>query len=79
MGGKDELTEEDKTFDSPYNTYKYQGLVPGPIANPGRDSLDAAIKPNDTNYYFYALNPNTNKHHFTTNYTDHQNFLNSIG
>ena len=79
LGGKDELTEEDKTFDSPYNTYKYQGLVPGPIANPGRDSLDAAIKPNDTNYYFYALNPNTNKHHFTTNYTDHQNFLNSIG
>ncbi len=79
LGGKDELTEEDKLLDSPYNTYKYQGLVPGPIANPGRDSLDAALKPNPTNYYFYALNPNTNKHHFTTNYTDHQNFLNSIG
>ena len=79
LGGKDELTEADKSFDSPYNTYKYQGLIPGPIANPGRDSLDAAIKPNQTSYYFYALNPETNKHHFTTNYTDHINFLNSIG
>lgn len=79
LGGKEVLTEEDKTYDSPYNTYLYKGLIPGPIANPGRDSLAAAVDPNETNYYFYALNPNTRKHHFTTNYTDHINFLNSIG
>ena len=79
LGGKTELTENDKYFDSPYNTYKYTGLIPGPICNPGRDSLYAALDPNDTNYYFYALNPATGSHHFTTSLSEHNAFLNSIG
>lgn len=79
LDGKKTLTENDKLLDSPYNTYKYQGLVPGPISNPGRDSLYAALDPNDTNYHYYALNPATNTHHFTTNYNEHLNFLNSLG
>ena len=78
LGGKDELTEADKEFDSPYNTYKYPGLIPGPISNPGRDSLYAALDPNDTNYLYYALNPETGKHHFTRSYDEHLAFLNSL-
>ncbi len=79
LDGKDTLTDQDKKLDNPYNTYVYMGLVPGPISNPGRDSLYAALDPNDTNYYYYALDPDTNTHHFTTNYNEHLNFLNSIG
>ncbi|MBQ7340837.1 MAG: endolytic transglycosylase MltG [Oscillospiraceae bacterium] len=79
LGGKKELTEEDKQYDSPYNTYKYPGLIPGPISNPGRESLYAALDPNDTKYLYYALNPATGKHHFTKSYREHLNFLNSLG
>ena len=78
LGGKDALTEADKEFDSPYNTYKYPGLIPGPISNPGRDSLYAALDPNDTSYLYYALNPSTGKHHFTRSYDEHLAFLNSL-
>jgi UPF0755 protein len=78
LGGKKELTEADKQYDSPYNTYKYPGLIPGPISNPGRESLYAALDPNDTKYLYYALNPATGKHHFTKSYREHLNFLNSL-
>lgn len=43
----------DLKIDSPYNTYKYKGLPPGPIGNPGLDSIIAAIHPTKTNYVFY--------------------------
>lgn len=46
-------TLEDLKTDSPYNTYKYQGLPPGPIANAGLSSLEAAINPKETNYLYY--------------------------
>ena len=44
-------------FDSPYNTYKYRGLPLGPICNPGRDSIIAAIYPTETNYLYYLSTP----------------------
>ncbi|MBL1434400.1 endolytic transglycosylase MltG [Candidatus Wolfebacteria bacterium] len=44
---------EDLEIDSPYNTYKNRGLPPGPISNPGIDSLRAAADPAETNYFFY--------------------------
>ncbi|WP_088102589.1 endolytic transglycosylase MltG [Halalkalibacter urbisdiaboli] len=48
-------TYKDLEFDSPYNTYRYEGIPIGPIANPGKDSVQAAVKPERTNYlYFYA-------------------------
>ncbi|MFC1496805.1 endolytic transglycosylase MltG, partial [Candidatus Margulisiibacteriota bacterium] len=48
---------EQLKVDSPYNTYKYRGLPPGPICNPGLDSIRAAIYPADTDYlYFVAKN-----------------------
>ena len=76
--GNRNLTEEDKAFDSPYNTYLYAGLIPGPICNPSRVSLDAALDPSATEYYFYALNPATGSHHFSKTYAEHQAFLDSL-
>lgn len=78
LNGKEVLTEEDKQLDNPYNTYLYMGLVPGPIANPGLNSLNAALLPEDTNYYFYALDPDINKHHFSSTQSEHDNFLASL-
>ena len=75
---KEALTLEDLKIDSPYNTYIYAGLTPGPISNPGLDSLRAALDPDDTNYHFYALNPSTGLHHFSKTLREHENFLASL-
>lgn len=69
-------TEADKSNPSPYNTYLHKGLPPGPIANPGLKSIQAAIQADKTNYFYYALGDD-GVHHFFTNYDDHVNFLNS--
>ena len=61
----------DTTIDSPYNTYLNTGLTPTPIANPGMSSIEAALKPNDTNYYYYVLNPETGNHVFASSYDEH--------
>jgi UPF0755 protein len=65
------LTAQDKTVDSPYNTYRYKGLIPGPISNPGRNSLDAALDYTETNYYYYVYNPQTGKHMFANSKEEH--------
>ncbi len=70
-------TEADKEIDSPYNTYMYQGLPAGPISNPGMASLYAAMNPENTKYYFYALNPATNRHEFSQTFAQHQAKLDS--
>ena len=66
------LTTTDLKLDHPYNTYTEKGMIPGPISNPGRNSLNAALDPNETNYYFYVFNPNTGVHLFAKNAKDHQ-------
>ena len=78
LGGKSDLTAADKELDSPYNTYKYPGLTPTPISNPGLSSILAALSPADTKFYFYALNPSINEHHFSETYQQHQEFLESL-
>ena len=74
---KETLTEEDMQVDSPYNLYKYKGLPPTPIANPGMSSIRAALYPDDTNYYFYALGDD-GVHHFFRTYQEHHDFLASL-
>ena len=55
---------------TPYNTYKRSGLPAGPIANPGKKSLEAALYPADTQYIYFVSKKNQT-HQFSTNYEDH--------
>ena len=68
-------TAEMLAYDSPYNTRRYTGLPPTPICNPGLDSIKAALNPESTNYYFYALNTETGRHEFFTNAEDFDAFV----
>ncbi|MBR3640730.1 MAG: endolytic transglycosylase MltG, partial [Oscillibacter sp.] len=68
------LTQEDLKTDTPYNLYLHAGLPPTPIANPGVDSLNAAMEPNETDYYYYALGKD-GKHHFSTTLEEHNRFV----
>lgn len=70
------ITNEDKAVDSPYNLYKNAGLPPTPIANPGLKAIQAALEPETTDYYYYALGKNK-LHHFSKTLQEHNNFLNS--
>ena len=74
---KEVLSNADKGVISPYNTYTNAGLPAGPIANPGMNSIRAALYPAETKYYFYALDT-TGVHHFSETYYEHQNFLNEL-
>jgi UPF0755 protein len=56
---------------SPYNTYKVRGLPPGPICNPGLDSIKAAVYPVKTNYYFFVANKD-GSHSFSRTWQEHQ-------
>lgn len=72
------LTKADLEKDTPYNTYLHTGLTPGPISNPGQESLNAALTPNDTDYYYYALDPSTGKHKFFVSSRDFERFLETV-
>jgi UPF0755 protein len=58
------ITSEQLQIDNPYNTYMYKGLPPGPICNPGMPSINAALSPATTGYYYYALDMESKKHKF---------------
>jgi UPF0755 protein len=64
------ITRADLQFDSPYNTYKYAGLPPGPIAAPGRASLEAAANPADAPY-LYFVSRNDGSHAFASTLEEH--------
>lgn len=63
---KEQLTEKDLEIDSPYNTYKNPGLPVGPICNPGLTAIQAALEPNQTNYYYFMLGKDGTTHFFET-------------
>ena len=64
------IRKEDLTFNSPYNTYRYPGLPPGPIAAPGRASIEAALAPADVPY-LYFVSRNDGSHVFATTLKEH--------
>jgi UPF0755 protein len=64
------LHHDDMRFDSPYNTYKYVGLPPGPIANPGKSALEAAIHPAQSDYYYFVADA-AGHHRFARTIEEH--------
>jgi peptidoglycan lytic transglycosylase G len=64
------LTRADLRMKDPYNTYVHTGLPPGPIANPGKPSIIAALYPADVNYIFF-VSRGDGTHYFSTNLADH--------
>jgi UPF0755 protein len=64
------LRREDLAIDSPYNTYRYPGLPPGPIAAPGKGSLEAAARPADVDY-LYFVSRNDGSHEFAETLGQH--------
>jgi UPF0755 protein len=69
-GGWRRLTYEDLKIESPYNTYKYSGLPPGPINNPGKNAILAALYPEKNNYLYFVAN-GIGGHRFAKTYSDH--------
>ncbi|TSI03278.1 endolytic transglycosylase MltG [Lysinibacillus sp. BW-2-10] len=67
---KDRVLYEDLEVDNPYNTYVIQGLPPGPIANAGKISIDAALSPTDTEYLYFLADAEGNNH-FAKTYDEH--------
>ena len=70
------LTSSDLSYNTPYNLSMYEGLPPTPIANPGLASIQAALEPAQTGYYFYALGKD-GVHHFFKTYAEHSSFVGS--
>ncbi len=73
MGAK--ITREDLNRKHPYNTYQNFGLPPGPIANPGKESLIAAVKPADVDYVYFVAK-NDGSHQFSNSLKEHNKWVN---
>jgi UPF0755 protein len=65
------IYQSDLQFDSPYNTYKHAGLPPGPIANPGRAALEAALHPAHTDYLYFVSDAQGH-HRFARTLQEHE-------
>ncbi len=66
------MLNADKEVDSPYNTYRYAGLPPGPISSPGAASLRAALAPAQVDYLYFVSNADGNTHTFSTTMAEHE-------
>lgn len=81
LGGEKKIQHnaDDINNDSPYNTYKFKGLPPGPVSNPGLASIDAAINPTITDYFYFLNNPKTGKTFFSVTFEQHLQNKNANG
>ncbi len=70
------LHHDDMRFDSPYNTYKQTGLPPGPIGNPGKSALEAAMHPAQSDYYFFVADAQGH-HRFARTMEEHNKNVDS--
>ncbi|MBR7742113.1 endolytic transglycosylase MltG [Phycicoccus sp. BSK3Z-2] len=71
--GRAGTTDEQRSSDSPYNTYRAEGLPPGPINSPGAASIEAAADPEEGDWvYFVAVNPDTGETKFASTDAEHQ-------
>ncbi len=64
-----------QSTESPYNTYLYNGLPPGPICSPGLRSIQAALSPAQVSYLYFALDKETGTHRFFNTYEEHEAFV----
>jgi len=66
------VTVKEEKIDDPYNTYMYKGLPPGPICNPSKESIEAALNPEKNSYYFFVLKKDgSGGHYFANTYEEH--------
>jgi UPF0755 protein len=66
-----ELTEDDLDIDSPYNTYRYTGLPPTPISNPGLESIEAVLEPTPSEYLYY-LTGDDGRFYYARTFEEHK-------
>ena len=72
---KEGLLYSDLEIESPYNSYKYKGLPPGPICSPGEASIRAALEPADTDYLYYVLkSKSSTTHNFAETYSQFEKY-----
>lgn len=68
---RERITYADLEVDSPYNTYKYSGIGPGPINNPSESAIKASLNPTETDYLFFLADLKTGKVYFSEDYDQH--------
>ena len=73
-GFRRRISSKDLKRDTPYNTYRYGGLPPGPICNPGVKAISAALWPADTKYLFFVSQGN-GTHYFSRSHTEHRDAI----
>lgn len=76
---KEELTIADTQLPSPYNTYLHQGLPPGPVANPGLSSIQAALNPAEGDWLYFVVDGKTGGHRFSRTLAEHEAAIGQIG
>ena len=76
---KEELTIADTQLPSPYNTYLHQGMPPGPVANPGLSSIQAALNPAEGDWLYFVIDGKTGGHRFSRSLAEHEAAIQQIG